>query len=1273
MDQEIDVPSTSVAHVLTVDHNAKKRKTSHSNWKGKAAKGKSNRGSKRKAGYEIAPTNDPKEAVCFYCNTKGHWKRSCPKYLNDLKDRKVKKGSYSGMFMIELHNATTLDLWVLDTGCGTHICTILQGLKKSRRLKHGELNLVMRNRKITTMTRIGKYEIMLKSGAGIDLNNCCYSREAQNKLEARSKKYLFISYPEESFGYLFYKPKDNVVFIAQRGVFFEREMISKVDTRSKIDLEEIQESVDEEPIVNTDTQQEVVTPLKPDDISLPIHKINGRVSKPPQFYYGFHIEEDKISDSILSELDELANYKEAMASPEAAHLKMMGCKWIFKKKTYMYKKVHTYKARLVVKGYTQTYNIDYEETFSPVAKIKSITIMLAIVAFHDYEIWQMDVKTAFLNRKLTKDVFMAQPEGSIVYAMMCTRPDVSFALSMVSQHQQNPGEEELRVTGYCDASWQTDKDDSRSHFGWIFLLNKGAVTWKISKQDIVADFTCESEYIAAFALTKEPKDHKKSKHIERKYHFVQSKVEGHVIVKHMRSEDNIADLFTKEVSIDLRLSWSIDRLSIKIRHSIENVDEDASSPSTSQTPQESPSHVIPPGAEEADHDIKVACMDNNPQFVNQPPQHISKYTKDHPIDNSYKEAMTGSYWIEAMQEKLNEFERLEVWELVPRPNCVMIITLKWIYKVKLDELGGVLKNKARLVVRRYHQEEGIDFEESFAPVARLEAIRIFLAFAAHMNMVIYQMDVKTVFLNCILREEVYVSQTDGFVDPENPNYVYKLKKALYVLKQAPRACMICSYRFYSPRSSPKEPLILHCSSGEKAKTSYCDLVNTPMVEKSKLDADPQGKEVDPTRYRGMIGSLMYLNSYKEAMTGSYWIEAMQEKLNEFERLEVWELVPRPNCVMIITLKWIYKVKLDELGGVLKNKARLVVRRYHQEEGIDFEESFAPVARLEAIRIFLAFAAHMNMVIYQMDVKTVFLNCILREEVYVSQTDGFVDPENPNYVYKLKKALYVLKQAPRACMICSYRFYSPRSSPKEPLILHCSSGEKAKTSYCDLVNTPMVEKSKLDADPQGKEVDPTRYHGMIGSLMYLTVSQPDLQFVVFMCARYQAKPTKKHLHVVKQIFRYLKGTINMGLWYLKDSCIALTAFADADHTGCQDTKRSTSRSMQLLGDRLMRSQLTDYGIGFNKIPLYCDNKSSIALCCNNIQHFQSKHIDIRYHFIKEQVENRVAELYFDRTEYQLEDIFTKALGRERLDFLINKLGMRSMSPETLISLAEEEVE
>ncbi|GKB37592.1 retrotransposon protein, putative, ty1-copia subclass [Tanacetum coccineum] len=429
----IDVPSTSVAPVLTVGHNAKKKKTYHSNWKGKAAKGKSDRGSKRKAESEIAPTSDPKEAVSFYCNTKGNWKHSWPKYLKDLKDRK--------------------------------------GLKESRRLKHGELNLVMGNRKIMPVIRIGKYELMLKSRDGYKFSfynengdilvysNGCFMFKASpckgiyetvecishngnvilnvgssNKLDksklwhsdighvnkkritqlqkdgvlesldfksddvyesyllGKMTKSPFIGSCERYEGLLDLVHTDlcgPFPFVTKDGkryyvtftddfsrygyvylIKHKSDTFEVFKSGSKIDLEEIQESIDEEPIVNTETQQEV-------------------------FYYGFHIKEEKISDSTLSELDEHVNYKEAMASLEAA-------KW---------KEAMKSEIRLVAKGYTQSHKIDYEETFSPVAKIKTIRIMLAIAVFHNYEIWEMDVNTTFLNRKWTKDVFMAQPEG----------------------------------------------------------------------------------------------------------------------------------------------------------------------------------------------------------------------------------------------------------------------------------------------------------------------------------------------------------------------------------------------------------------------------------------------------------------------------------------------------------------------------------------------------------------------------------------------------------------------------------------------------------------------------------------------------------------------------------------------------------------------------------------------------------------------------------------------------------------------------------------------
>ncbi|GJU50469.1 retrovirus-related pol polyprotein from transposon TNT 1-94 [Tanacetum coccineum] len=193
--------------------------------------------------------------------------------------------------------------------------------------------------------------------------------------------------------------------------------------------------------------------------------------------------------------------------------------------------------------------------------------------------------------------------------------------------------------------------------------------------------------------------------------------------------------------------------------------------------------------------------------------------------------------------------------------------------------------------------------------------------------------------------------------------------------------------------------------------------------------------------------------------------------------------------MIIALKWIYKVKLDEYGDVLKNKARLVAKGYRQEEGIDFEESFAPVARIEVIRIFISNAASKNMTIYQMDVKTTFLNRELKEEVYVSQPEGFVDPDHPTHVLSSEESFIQFKASP--------------------------SGMKFRMDSCDPVDTPMVDRLKLDEDPLGIPVDQTRFCSMVGSLMYLTASRPDLVFVVCMCARYQASPTKKHLEALKQ--------------------------------------------------------------------------------------------------------------------------------------------------------------
>nr|GEY90119.1 retrovirus-related Pol polyprotein from transposon TNT 1-94 [Tanacetum cinerariifolium] len=413
---------------------------------------------------------------------------------------------------------------------------------------------------------------------------------------------------------------------------------------------------------------------------------------------------------------------------------------------------------------------------------------------------------------------------------------------------------------------------------------------------------------------------------------------------------------------------------------------------------------------------------------------------------------------------------------------------------------------------------------------------------------------------------------------------------------------------------------LHISSSSSALPSYSlpsgVVAEPPFMEDhnvAPVDNNPFVNVFAPepqsdASSSGDISSTESPYNFKSVIIEDCWFQSMQDEIHEFDRLQVWELVPQPDYVMIIALKWIY----------------------------------------------------------EMDVKTAFLNGELKEEVYVSQPEGFVDPDHPTHAYRLKKSLYGLKQAPRACP--EGIFINQSKFALEIL-------NKFGMDSCDSVDTPMVDRLKLNEDLLGIPVDQTRFCSMVGSLMHLTASRPDLVFDVCMCARYQDKPTKKHLEALKRVFRYLKGTIKWGLWYPKDTTMALTAYAYADHTGCQDTRRSTSGSAQFLGDKLVswsfkKQQSTAI---FTTEAEYIAMSGAIALCCNNVQHSRSKHIDIRHHFIREQVERGVVELYFVSTDYQLADIFTKALPRQRFEFILSRLGMKSMSLTTLKHLQEEETE
>ncbi|GJY05664.1 retrovirus-related pol polyprotein from transposon TNT 1-94 [Tanacetum coccineum] len=280
-----------------------------------------------------------------------------------------------------------------------------------------------------------------------------------------------------------------------------------------------------------------------------------------------------------------------------------------------------------------------------------------------------------------------------------------------------------------------------------------------------------------------------------------------------------------------------------------------------------------------------------------------------------------------------------------------------------------------------------------------------------------------------------------------------------------------------------------------------------------------------------------------------------------------------------------------------------------KEGIDYEETFAPVARLEAIRIFLAYAAYMDFMVYQMDVKSAFLNGRISEEVYVQQPPGFESSEFLNHVCKLDKALYALKQA-------------PKHGPDESRV----------------------------------SVNETLFRGMIGSLMYLTTSRPNIQFSTCLCARYQANPKESHLVAVKRIFRYLKGTLNLGLWYPKGSGFDLKAYSDSDYARCNLYRKSTSGGCQILGEKL--------------VPIFCDNISAIAISNNPVLHSRTKHIDIRYHFIRDHILKGDIELHFVPTDLQLADIFTKPLAEPSFTRLVAEFESTSSQQEQQLTLSSK---
>ncbi|GKB65777.1 putative ribonuclease H-like domain-containing protein [Tanacetum coccineum] len=501
----------------------------------------------------------------------------------------------------------------------------------------------------------------------------------------------------------------------------------------------------------------------------------------------------------------------------------------------------------------------------------------------------------------------------------------------------------------------------------------------------------------------------------------------------------------------------------------------------------------------------------------------------------------------------------------------------------------------------------------------------------------------------------------------------------------------------------------------------------------------------------------------QALTDPSWIEAMQEELLQFKLQKVWTLVDLPIGKRAIGTKWVFRNKKDERGIVIRNKARLVAQGYTQEEGIDYDEVFAPVARIEAIRLFLAYASFMGFIVYQMDVKSAFLYGTIEEEVYVCQPPGFKDPQFLDKFYKVEKALYGLHQAPRAWYetLSTYLLENGfrRGTIDKTLFIKKDKGDillvqvyvddiifgSTKKSLClefeqimhkrfqmssigeltfflglqvqqkedgifisqdkyvadilkkfDFVtvktaSTPMEPNKALVKDEEAENVDVHLYRSMIGSLMYLTASRPDITFVVCACARFQVTPKVSHLHAVKRIFRYLKGQPKLGLWYPRDSSFDLEAFSDSDYAGASLDRKSTTGGCQFLGKRLIswqckkqtivanstteaeyvaaanccgqvlwiQNQMLDYGFNFMNTKIYIDNESTICIVKNPLFHSKTKPIEIRHHFIRDSYEKKLIQVIKIHIYHNVADLLIKAFDVSRFNFLIASIRLLNL--------------
>ncbi|KAK1647072.1 hypothetical protein QYE76_064877 [Lolium multiflorum] len=1151
-----------------------------------------------------------------------------------------------------------------------------------------------------------------------------------DKLEPKAEKCIFIGYPKETIGYTFYHKSEGKIFVAKNGTFLEKEFLTKEVTGRKVELDEIDESI----LVDQSSAVPEVVPVPPtpatEEANDNDHETSNEETTEPRRSTRERATPDWydpcLNVMIVDNNDEdPATYEEAMMSPDSNKWqeamkseigsmydnkvwtlvdlpdsrKAVENKWIFKRKTDADGNITVYKARLVAKGFRQIQGVDYDETFSPVAKLKSVRILLAIAAFFDYEIWQMDVKTAFLNGDIEEELYMrsiyglkqasrswnrrfdkvikdfgfiqchgeaciykkvsgssvaflilyvddilligndiellssvkgylnnsfsmkdlgeasyilgikiyrdrsrrliglsqstyldkilkkfrmdeskkgflpmlpgkvlsktqgpataeerermsnipyASAVGSIMYAMLCTRPDIAHAVSLTSRYQSDPGmehwtavknilkylkrtkdmflcyggDQELVVNGYTDASWNTDPDDSKSQSGYVFILNGAAVSWASSKQCTVAKSS--TEYIAAseasseavwmkrfivelgvvpsaldpliiycdnmgaIANAQEPRSHKRLKHIKLRYHSIREYIEdGEVKICKVHTDLNVADPLTKALP---RAKHDQHQNAMGVRACVEGKMHDSPHPSKTiisskrilellhvdlfgpvthaslgakkhclvivddysrytwvyflKTKDETQQIFIDFATEvQRQHNLLIMAIrsDNGSEFKNYT---LNDFLSDEGIRHQYSAAYTPQQngvaerknrtLMDMARSMMAEYKsRYNFWAEAISTACHSSNRLylrKGLNKTPYEILTG---NKPNI---SYFKVFGCD-EIPQDAIVRM-GVGFFRPIEGHGVASREGLCSTTVEPSSSQHQQTPSSEANDAPTQEqeqNPPSMCKIKDKIkdkinqeFMMVEHSQEIEVAHVegqdgdpkdqvdQVTPPRPSrTKEEIEARRLARRERQLERLEHTHGKVLGDVKAKVSTRRQLANFSNHHAYI-SLVEPKKVFEALEDSDWLEAMHEELNNFKRNKVWTLVEKPKgCRNVIGTKWIFKNKQDEFGNVVRNKARLVAQGFSQVEGIDFGETYAPVARLESIRILLAYASHHNFKLQQMDVKSAFLNGPLHEEVYVKQPPGFEDLNFPNHVYKLDKALYGLKQAPRA--------------------------------------------------------------------------------------------------------------------------------------------------------------------------------------------------------------------------------------------------------------------